>query len=93
MGARPDVDWDKGKAVLWLLQALALDRDATMPIYIGDDVTDEDAFAAVRCRGLGIVVGAGNRRTAAGAALRDPAEVTAFLDHLGRRPLGTETSR
>ncbi|HEX4862512.1 MAG TPA: trehalose-phosphatase [Acidimicrobiales bacterium] len=90
---RPDVDWDKGKAVLWLLQALGLDRDATMPIYIGDDVTDEDAFAAIRYRGLGIVVGAGNRRTAAGAALRDPAEVTAFLDHLGRRALGTETPR
>lgn len=85
---RPDVDWDKGKAVLWLLEAL-LDGDATMPIYIGDDVTDEDAFAAIRERGLGIVVEEGNRRTAAGAALRDPAEVTAFLDHLGRRPLGT----
>jgi trehalose-phosphatase len=90
---RPDVDWDKGKAVLWLLQALALDGDATTPIYIGDDVTDEDAFAAIRGRGLGIVVEAGNRRTAAGAALRDPAEVTAFLDHLGRRPLGTENPR
>ena len=82
---RPDVDWDKGKAVLWLLEALDLDGKATMPIYIGDDVTDEDAFDAIRERGLGIVVEAHNRRTGARAALRDPAEVTAFLDHLGRR--------
>ena len=36
---RPDIDWDKGKAVLWLLKALGLDGNDVVPIYIGDDLT------------------------------------------------------
>jgi len=51
---RPDVDWDKGRAVLWLLRAL--DLEAALPVYIGDDDTDEDAFRALGGRGIGIVV-------------------------------------
>src|SRR5215471_14224811 len=44
---QPKVDWDKGKAVLYLLKALHLDRDDVVPIYLGDDITDEDAFSAL----------------------------------------------
>lgn len=54
------MDWDKGRALLHLLGALGLDTDAgVLPIYIGDDRTDEDAFAALRSRsdgGTGILV-------------------------------------
>ena len=56
---QPDIDWNKGKAILWLLDALDLDRDDVMPIYIGDDLTDEDAFQALRGRGLGPDLGQG----------------------------------
>ena len=45
---QPNIDWDKGKAVLYLLEALGLDGDDVLPLYIGDDITDEDAFAAMR---------------------------------------------
>ena len=39
------IDWDKGKAVQFLLGSLRLDDpESVLPIYIGDDRTDEDAF-------------------------------------------------
>jgi len=42
---RPVIDWDKGKAVDFLLQSLGLnDSENVIPVYIGDDRTDEDAF-------------------------------------------------
>ena len=48
------VDWDKGKALLHLLTALGLGEDSKLvPIYIGDDRTDEDAFKALRSRPMG----------------------------------------
>lgn len=80
---RPDLDWDKGRAVLWLLRALHLDRDDIVPLYIGDDLTDEDAFAALAEGdiGIGIVVGEAEQ-TLAQYALRDLGEVEAFLNKL-----------
>jgi trehalose 6-phosphate phosphatase len=53
-----------------------------VPIYLGDDTTDEDAFRAIRDRGIGIIVGEVGRPTAAGYSLADPAEVGAFLRRL-----------
>jgi trehalose-phosphatase len=80
---RPDLDWDKGKALFWLLQALGLPREGTLLLYIGDDVTDEDAFQELAATGIGIVVTDGERRpTSAQLALRDPAEVERFLGGL-----------
>ena len=81
---QPDIDWDKGKAVLWLLEALGLDRDRVLPVYIGDDVTDEDAFKALSELGIGIVVMDTVRPTAARYVLRDPDEVRRFLEELIR---------
>jgi trehalose-phosphatase len=80
---QPNIDWNKGKAVLWLLQALEL--DGVFPIYIGDDLTDEDAFRALEERGAGIVVGKQPRVTAARYALKDPVEVERFLRELSAR--------
>lgn len=41
---RPAKLWNKGKAVMWMWQKLAPKH---LPIYIGDDITDEDAFKAL----------------------------------------------
>ena len=79
---RPDLDWDKGQAVLWLLRALDLDDTRTLPVFIGDDTTDEDAFAALQGRGIGILVRDEPRPTAAQHALEDPRQVRRFLEAL-----------
>jgi alpha,alpha-trehalase len=78
----PDIDWDKGKAVLWLLETLGLERAKVRPIYIGDDRTDEDAFHALEKSGVGILVSEQPRPTAASYSLKDPAEVERFLREL-----------
>jgi alpha,alpha-trehalase len=81
---RPDVDWDKGSAVRWLLETLGLARDDVVPIYLGDDVTDEDAFRelAGHDHGIGIAVMDSPRETAATFRLPDPDGVRAFLEML-----------
>ena len=78
----PDIDWDKGKAVLWLLENQGLERATVRPIYIGDDRTDEDAFRALGQRGVGILVSEQPRPTAARYSLKDPTEVERFLREL-----------
>jgi trehalose 6-phosphate phosphatase len=69
---------------LWLAEVLGLDEPGVVAVYVGDDETDEDAFRAVRDRGLGVVVRgeADERSTAARYALRDTTEVRVFLDGL-----------
>jgi alpha,alpha-trehalase len=79
---RPDVDWDKGRALLYLLDTLYTDGGRVVPLYIGDDTTDEDAFRAIGDRGVTIVVGQERRHTAAHYKLLDPAEVAKFLHML-----------
>ena len=87
---QPKLDWDKGKAVLYLLEALDLEGEEVVPMYLGDDHTDEHAFEALEGRGLGIFVGyAGEpevdeRTTSADYVLNTVDEVEIFLDRLAR---------
>lgn len=80
---RPNLPWDKGRAVMWLMGALNLDEADVVPVYLGDDETDEDAFRAVRNRGgIGILVAEAPQRTAAAYKLSDTADVGRFLHRL-----------
>jgi trehalose 6-phosphate phosphatase len=80
---RPSLDWDKGKAVMWLLsrERMRAGNEDVVPIYVGDDVTDEDAFRAIQGQGLGIMVGLSDLSDAQ-YYLNGPDEVTDFLRHL-----------
>ena len=81
---RPDFDWDKGRALLWLLKELDLDRADVTPLYLGDDTTDEDAFRVIRNQGVGVVVGRDGEDSHAHYALEDTDEVAAFLGRLAQ---------
>ena len=87
---QPKLDWDKGKAVLHLLEALDLDREDIVTLYLGDDITDEHAFEAVKGTGIGVFVGnpddpeLAGRPTAADFVLTSIQEVERFLGTLGR---------
>ncbi|WP_029434231.1 trehalose-phosphatase [Blastococcus sp. URHD0036] len=66
-------DADKGSAV----QRLRRELGAEAVVYLGDDVTDEDAFGVLGPDDLGVKVGPGETRATARVA--DPAETVALL--------------
>jgi trehalose-phosphatase len=71
------IDRNKGTVVAGLLAA----EPARIPVaYLGDDLTDEDAFAAIGIRGLSILVRSEVRKSCAGFWLRPPEEILEFLD-------------
>jgi trehalose-phosphatase len=78
---RPRLYWNKGAATLWMRKQLG--QPDALVIYLGSDVTDEDAFTALADH-LTVRVGP----PAEGAAhyyLEGPAEVQAFLRWLAQR--------
>ncbi|WP_256394184.1 trehalose-phosphatase [Natronoarchaeum rubrum] len=84
---RPDVDWDKGAAVEWLRDRLVPEGDDWLAVYVGDDVTDEDAFRELD-DGVGIAVG--REETDADHVIPDPdaaRALTRWVAGPGRRHL------
>ena len=79
---RPDIDWDKGAAVRWLLDGMGIDPSAAL--YVGDDLTDETVFAALAGHGGTVVVaGTQDRRTTfAQFRLSNPDGVRMLLERL-----------
>jgi trehalose-phosphatase len=79
---RPNVDWDKGKAVLWIMKVIKLPENV-LPIYMGDDRTDEDAFLALKDKsGMTILVSEKVRKSNAKYFLKDVGDVRKFLNRL-----------
>lgn len=87
---RPPIDWHKGRAVEFLLDTLA-DGTAPYPVFVGDDVTDEDAFRAVKARGGLAVLIAGPdepRDTAADVRVDSPEALVALLETIAGADAG-----
>jgi trehalose 6-phosphate phosphatase len=83
---RPNIDWNKGRAVLWVCEKLGLLKENPYFIlYLGDDLTDEDAFRVLPDSGAGILVGNHSDQTFADYHLRDPSQVKLFLDIIQKR--------
>uniref|UniRef100_A0A5B7C0Q7 Trehalose 6-phosphate phosphatase n=1 Tax=Davidia involucrata TaxID=16924 RepID=A0A5B7C0Q7_DAVIN len=82
---RPTIKWDKGNALEFLLESLGYaNSNDVLPVYIGDDRTDEDAFKVLRNRGqgFGILVSKVPKETNASYSLQEPSEVMYFLQRL-----------
>jgi trehalose 6-phosphate phosphatase len=76
----PNVPWDKGKAALFIMQEL---KGKYLPVYVGDDLTDETAFTALSESGITIKIGV-SQKTAAKWCLKGQWEMTRFLQYLGQ---------
>jgi len=81
----PNVAWNKGDAVRWIQRRVAERAGrAVQTMYVGDDLTDEDAFRAVAPGGVTVVVG--SRPSSARFRLPDPAAVEALVRMLATMP-------
>lgn len=80
---KPSLDWHKGKAVEWIMNSLGFSfPDRYLPMYIGDDITDEDAFRTLADDGIGLLVGRHSQLSAAHYHLQNVEEVDRFLKYL-----------
>ena len=81
---RPPAAWHKGTAGLWLLARSMVRRsEKVMPVYFGDDRTDEDAFRLLKGKGIMVrVTSSPEEPTEAGYYVRSPREVVEFLNRL-----------
>jgi alpha,alpha-trehalase len=78
----PNIQWNKGIAAAHILKQFKTKNNAIVPIYIGDDITDEDAFKKLGFRGITIKVTGEPLKTQAHYFLNSPMEVQEFLVHL-----------
>jgi len=74
---RPDVDFHKGEAVREILKTFP--SLGLLPIYLGDDQTDEDAFRVLKGQGVSVFIGPSGFSSEADFCLRNPDEVQEFL--------------
>jgi trehalose-phosphatase len=80
---RPAVNWDKGKAIRLIMKRYGKGgkKSGLLPIYLGDDLTDEDGFRVIEKYGNGITVYVGESKSISTATyyLISPNEVQDFL--------------
>lgn len=82
---RPNVSWDKGKAVKYIMKRYRKGGRGSgmLPIYLGDDLTDEDAFRVVESYGgVAVYIGGENNQSFASYYLNSADEVEQLITEL-----------
>jgi len=74
---RPNIDFNKGKAVKEILRTFP--SQGLLPIYLGDDQTDEDGFGMLKDKGISVFIGSSGLPSKADFFLQNPDEVQEFL--------------
>jgi trehalose-phosphatase len=82
---RPGLNWDKGRYCLYLMNKLKYKGEKILPLYIGDDTTDETAFKVLRRKGITVFVKGERKISLAEYYLGSTNEVTDFLGRLNRQ--------
>jgi trehalose-phosphatase len=84
---RPAIEWHKGKAVELIINkySRSTSKNPALPVYLGDDLTDEDAFKTVNnMGGISVLVGYSGQPSAASYYLNSISEVNSFLGEMYR---------
>ena len=76
---KPGIKWDKGKYCLYMLKQLGQKGQKILPLYIGDDKTDETAFKALKAKGITIFVRGEKKTSLAQYYVDSTNEVKNFL--------------
>ena len=82
---RPDVHWHKGMAVKLIIEKYGSKgkKDVFLPVYVGDDLTDEDAFKVIEnYDGVSVYVGGVNPQSIARYYLKTCKEANKFMKEL-----------
>ena len=79
---RPAANWDKGRYCLYLMNKLKYKGEKIIPVYIGDDITDETAFKLLKKKGITIFVRGERKTSLAEYYLNSTNEVISFLKKL-----------
>lgn len=82
---KPDVHWHKGMAAKLIIEKYGSKgrKDALLPVYLGDDQTDEDAFKVIEnYDGVSVYVGGVNPQSMARYYLKSCKEINKFMKEL-----------
>lgn len=77
---RPAIDWNKGLAIRQIAASLHIPHEAV--VFLGDDITDEDAFREVGPGSTTVHVGEPSKPSLARLNADDPDDVARFLSAL-----------